>query len=267
MGTITKPFTFSASTTILSAQVNSCLDTIYNEFNGSITNANISASAAIADTKLAQITTAGKVAVGALTVSSQATGDILYASSASAWARLGVGTATQVIIGGSTPAWGSIPLTTGMVVQIVNTQTGAMTTGSSPIPSDDSIPQNTEGDEFMTLAVTPTNSSNILHIKVVCHVSNDAGAVVRMTAALFQDATAGALACSWHSKAANSHENQHPEPLVFTHKMTAGTTSATTFKVRAGGDTTGTTTFNGEGGGRKFGGVVASSITIMEIKA
>jgi hypothetical protein len=51
-----------------------------------------------------------------------------------------------------------------------------------------------------------------------------------------------------------------------THYMTAGTTSATTFKVR-GGVNAGTLTFNGEVGARLFGGVCASSITVTEIAA
>lgn len=261
MGTITKPFTFSASTTILSAQVNSCLDTIYNEFNGSITNANISASAAIADTKLAQITTAGKVAVGALTVSSQATGDILYASSASAWARLGVGTSSQVIIGGSVPAWGSVPITAGKVVQVVCTPLGTSTTGTTPLPADDTIPQITEGDQYMTRAITPTSTSNKLLITVVCHVSFSVASAL-VTAALFQDATAGALACGSLRQASNDL----PQAIVFSHYMDAGTTSETTFRVRAGGAAAGTTTFNGTGGGRYYGGVLASSIAITEVK-
>ena len=67
MATIVKPSTFTAGTTILSAQVNSDFDTIYADYNGNITNANISGSAAIADTKLAQITTASKVSGAALT--------------------------------------------------------------------------------------------------------------------------------------------------------------------------------------------------------
>ena len=52
MANITKPNTFTSGTTILSAEVNSNFDTIYNEFNGSITNANISASAAISPSKI-----------------------------------------------------------------------------------------------------------------------------------------------------------------------------------------------------------------------
>jgi hypothetical protein len=53
--------------------------------------------------------------------------------------------------------------------------------------------------------------------------------------------------------------------LAFTHVMTSGTTSPTTFRFRAGLHVAGTTTFNGQGGNRKFGGVLASSIVIREV--
>ena len=47
--------------------------------------------------------------------------------------------------------------------------------------------------------------------------------------------------------------------------MTAGTTSATTFKVRAGG-TAGTFTFNGVNGAGILNNTLASSIPITEIQ-
>ena len=49
--------------------------------------------------------------------------------------------------------------------------------------------------------------------------------------------------------------------------MTAGTTSATTFRVRAGLNSAGTTTFNGASSARYYGGTLASSITIKEYTA
>jgi hypothetical protein len=155
----------------------------------------------------------------------------------------------------STPAGG-----TGAVVQIVNTQTGAVATGTTVIPLDDTIPQNTEGTEFMTLAITPTDVANKLKIDVVFYGSPDAANWI--TVALFQDSTADAIAAfsDYQNTATASASSQ------FTHIMTAGTTSATTFKVRAGRDASaGTTyTFNGASGARRFGGVLASSITITE---
>ena len=67
MATISKSFTFSAGATIVASEHNTNFDNIYNEFNGSIDNANIKANAAIVDTKLATISTAGKVSGAALT--------------------------------------------------------------------------------------------------------------------------------------------------------------------------------------------------------
>ncbi len=149
----------------------------------------------------------------------------------------------------------------GVVVQVVNTQTGAVATGTITIPHDDTIPQKTEGDEYMTLAVTPASASNELRIDVVVFYSHTQGSR-RVTAALFQDATANALAAGIKNFApSNTMDN-----IKFTHYMAAGTTSSTTFKVRVGSESSGTTTFNGEIGARLLGGVIASSITITEIK-
>jgi hypothetical protein len=148
-----------------------------------------------------------------------------------------------------------------VVVQVVKTVTGAATTGTTAIPIDDTIPQNTEGDEYMTLAITPGNASNRLKIDVVLF-----GAINGsdwMIAALFQDSTANALATGSMYLPTSGGGGS----IQFTYWMAAGTTSATTFKVRAGRDNVspGTTlTFNGTGGARLFGGVYASSITITE---
>lgn len=66
MATISKPNTFSAGAVVIAAEHNENFDTIYNEFNGSISNANIASNANITDTKLAQLTTANKVATSAI---------------------------------------------------------------------------------------------------------------------------------------------------------------------------------------------------------
>ena len=113
----------------------------------------------------------------------------------------------------------------------------------------------------MTLAITPKSATNKLLIEIVVHLAhNSTGS--RLVAALFQDATAAALAVGWGSKDATVNATSK---VVFRHYMTTGTTSATTFKIRAGTSTGGTTTFNGVNGGRLYGGVLASSITITEI--
>lgn len=108
MAVVAKPFTFSAGAVIIASEHNSNFDTLYNLVNGSLDTTNLASNAAIVDTQLAQITTAGKVNISALTVSSQATGDIIYASSATAWARLAIGAATTVLHGGTTPSFSAI---------------------------------------------------------------------------------------------------------------------------------------------------------------
>ena len=148
----------------------------------------------------------------------------------------------------------------GSVVQVVNTTSVAMATGTTLIPNDDTIPQNDEGTEFLTLAITPTNASNKLKIEVTGLWTSDA-ANTWLIVALFQDSTAGALAVSHDFDSTATAVVNHG----LSHFMTAGTTSATTFKVRVGPHSSATVTMNGENEGRRFGGVLGSSITITEI--
>ncbi len=154
---------------------------------------------------------------------------------------------------------GYVALNGGNVVKIVNSQTGVSSTGATQLPADDTIPQNTEGDQYMSLAITPTKASNKLKIDIVWYGASDTTG--EMVLALFQDATASALA------AISEYDNiaDATRSMSMTHYMTAGTTSETTFKVRAGTNGAGTTTFNGQSAGRLLGGVAASSITITEL--
>lgn len=151
----------------------------------------------------------------------------------------------------------------GGIVQVANTQTGAVATGTTTIPLDDTIPQNTEGTEFMTLAITPKDANNLLDIEVVINLTHSSAAADNVTAALFQDTTADALAACFDTRSGVAASGVC---LSFRHRMTAGTTSPTTFKVRAGVVTAGTMTMNGGSGVRRYGGVLASSITITEVR-
>jgi len=147
----------------------------------------------------------------------------------------------------------------GKVKQVVYTQTGAVATGTSVIPSDNTIPQITEGTEYMTLAITPTSATSILKIEVAAYGSFNNNRI--MTVALFQDATSTALAAVGHMTASTDA----PGVVNLRHTMVAGTASATTFRVRIGSDSSATFTFNGVSGSRRYGGVAASSITITEM--
>jgi len=147
----------------------------------------------------------------------------------------------------------------GKVVQVVNFQTGAAATGTGLIPIDDTIPQITEGNEYMTLAITPTNATNKLKITVVAMLSNDTSDAI-IACALFVGATANALAV------VSNRDSVVNEPctLMLEHVIVAGVVSALTFRVRVGANSTSTTTFNGISTTRRYGGVESSTISIME---
>lgn len=146
-----------------------------------------------------------------------------------------------------------------VLIQKVITETGAVATGTTIIPLDDTIPQNTEGTQFMTVVITPASATNILYIDIVFFGSPLTAAWIIVC--LFQDSVAGALA-AMHSYMATATGGV---PVCFRHKMVAGTTSAITFKVRAGTHNANTLTFNGQSGVRYFGGVMASSIMVTEV--
>lgn len=149
----------------------------------------------------------------------------------------------------------------GSVVQAVNTTVAASATTTTVLPGDDTIPQITEGGEFMTLAYTPLSATNKLRVDVVLNLAGSVSGY--LTGALFVDATAGALGAGvTYCAAANA-----PGQVHFTVWLTAGSTTARTYRVRGGLNSAGTTTFNGAAGTRLLGGAMASSITVTEIKA
>ncbi len=147
----------------------------------------------------------------------------------------------------------------GDTVQIRRNQTGATASGTTIIPGDDTIPQNTEGTEFMTQAITPRSAANMLHVHHSAFYSLTA--IASLIAAVFQDATANALA----AKAITVPSANYITAISVDHLMLAGTTSATTFKLRAGGSGASTTRINGVSGARWLGGVAAAVMQVTEI--
>lgn len=164
---------------------------------------------------------------------------------------------------GELDTYGVSNISDGAIKNVVSYETGAVATGTTVVPYDDSIPQSGEGDQYMSLNFVPSNSNDKLMITVTGFFSSSA-TMNLMAVSLFQDSTADALATMAYSEKTDVGS---PKPITFSHYMKAGTTSLTTFKVRAGQDTAGTTTFNGIGGSRFYGGVMASSIRIEEINS
>ena len=151
------------------------------------------------------------------------------------------------------------------IIQVKKYNLGTVVSGSTDAAgADDTIPQNTEGYEVMTLAITPTSTTTRLFI-FVC-MAGGGGSQGYQTLALFQDTTANALASSCNQNFATGKSNT----TCFFHDMVSGTASATTFKVRFGAESgSGTTYFNGDPAqsGQIHGGVLGSGIFILEYGA
>lgn len=150
---------------------------------------------------------------------------------------------------------------TSVLVQAQHAVVTAAVSGTTIMPIDDTIPQNTEGFEVITCAITPSSASNLLIILAnVCVSYYDPVGSYLSAMALFQDTTASALAAVLTNASGTS------VPTTLVHKMTAGTTSETTFKIRVGPGGAGTVYINTANGvtTRRFGGVHSTTLTILE---
>lgn len=145
----------------------------------------------------------------------------------------------------------------GDVVQLLVTNYATFTTPGASIPYDDTIPQNSEGTEFATVAITPVSSCNPLIIEA--KAGGDPGtAGSAYTVAIFQDSTANALAANGFI-----NSNGYYTLVTVEHQMIGNTTSSTTFKARFGSNT-GNASINGVGA-RIWGGVLNSYIKVTEL--
>lgn len=154
------------------------------------------------------------------------------------------------------------------VVNSAYCHTEASSTGSTGIPFDDTIPQITEGDEYLTCSITPTSGSNNLLVEAQIYIGENANVGNGIIVALFRDSTADALAASF----IDADSSGDPfgafltfSPVYVATRVSASSTSSTTFRIRAGGDSGLVTRLNGTNGSRKLGGALTSFISILEV--
>ena len=146
----------------------------------------------------------------------------------------------------------------GTIIQVAANYVRAATTGAVTIPFDNTVPQQaTEGVEVFRKTITPTSAANMLHIDgafnfTITTASSGSISLFRSTTAVYACGlnTAVALFCGLH-------------PL--SHKELAGSTSSSTFTVRAGNNAGNTLTFNGSGGTALYNGIISSRLSVYEI--
>lgn len=190
------------------------------------------------------ITTTGSTSVTFPTSGTLVNSAVATLSSLTSVGTIATGTWNGTTIGKSYGGTGVTSLTTAgdavlqasqTLVQRVAT-TVSLTSGTATIPADNTAPQSSEGGQVVTLAITPKSASNILEIEFYSVGTLSTGG--HLIAALFQDSTASALAAdAKYVPVATAAVG-----VIIKYRMTAGTTSSTTFKIRAGGNVASTWT-------------------------
>lgn len=127
-------------------------------------------------------------------------------------------------------------------------------TTTAVIPSDDTIPQNTEGVQILSKGITPQAVDNIINVSVFVPQASDYGTIL----ALFQNSNANASAAA---KADTS-----PSVAVLHYAMTVTSTASITFTVRIGCMQSGKLGVNRDAAYvRNLGGVMCAYMVIDEI--
>lgn len=119
----------------------------------------------------------------------------------------------------------------GKVAQVVRSSTSTTALGTTVIPFDGTTPQNTEGTELLTVTIVPTNASSMIELEF--RAWGTANANMGIVLSIFKDSNANAL----DSSIVNTNATDHMTPFILSTSVTAGSTSAQTYKIRIGNET------------------------------
>lgn len=137
-----------------------------------------------------------------------------------------------------------------------------VTSTATVMPYDNTIPQNTEGGQFLAPTITPSSAANVLLHQVDAQLATSTGGNV--CGALFQDTTVNAFAANADEPDTGNADGK----FVMTVYTIAGSSSAIAFKFRAGPATANTLYQNANASGTPiFGGVSQSVYSVTEISA
>lgn len=170
-----------------------------------------------------------------------------------------VGTSGQVLTSNGASALPTFQAAsaTGRQLQVVSNSINTFDSTTTAFPWDNTVPQNTEGKEFITQAITPQNASSMLDIFLYAVVGAN-GSVGFCGIGLFADSVANAIKC-----AVSGLNATLVNTISLRYRISATNTSARTYKGRYGANA-GTCSLNGDTALR-YNGKMESGIIIEEI--
>lgn len=150
------------------------------------------------------------------------------------------------------------PVIASSVVQYVYDEYVDNANLTTAIPSDDTIPQVTEGTEVLSVTITPTSASNKILIRGqltgTCDSSGSA-----LTVAVFVNGGANAIFADFNIITTTNHT----EKIAFEFEHSPASVSAQTYSVRVG-PSSGTARLNGIATARRLGGSMKSTLIAEE---
>jgi hypothetical protein len=171
------------------------------------------------------------------------------------------GAIEEVTVGNGLSLTGTNLAVSGGVVQRVEATpfTTYSSDSSGSLPIDDTIPQKTEGNAYVSVSITPKSSTNRLVIKGIAHIGGNGADTVCVT--LVDTAINDCLAAVVTTLGgANYHAS-----VPIEHELEAGSTSARTYQLRIGAGAGKTFFVNGGTSTRLFGGKMGCRLWVEEI--
>jgi hypothetical protein len=165
--------------------------------------------------------------------------------------------------------WGNLggkpDLSAGMTL-LGRTKKTNRTTANGLIPFDDSVPQNTEGTEFMTVTVTPSASDKTLLIRMIAWLGETSNTSNQIAGAVFVDSEADAIISGWlgTAGAGGAVPSLTNGALLLEDHIPAQSTNPRTYRFRAGSDNGNAISVNGVGSTRRLGGTAISYLEVWE---
>ena len=151
----------------------------------------------------------------------------------------------------------------GTIIGFAQAADGTAVSGTTVIPADDTIPQNTEGTEYTQIATayTPRYANSLLRVRVELSLVDVSASM--FVGAIFRDSTADAVAAQLLTSQTTGEEYSVAMETV----VSASAASATTFKFHYGTGGAGTAYVNQlSSGAQVFSTVRKSRMTVEEIK-
>lgn len=133
---------------------------------------------------------------------------------------------------------------------------------STVIPFDDTIPQNTEGTQILSVSITPKSASSRIRVRFQCTFVVGS-ATVGAIAALFQDSIASAIAATFKYSDVAATDSKAALVLEFEHAPALAV--AITYAIRIGASS-GNLSINGSAvATRVLGGAARATLVVEEI--